>query len=124
MPRNIKIKAGQVEIAAELNDSITAQAIINALPIKAVAQRWGGEVYFSIPVSAELESPSRDVLEAGQLAYWPTGRALCLFFGPTPASKADEIRAASAVNIVEKMTGDWSGVWDVSDGAGIIVESA
>jgi hypothetical protein len=83
----------------------------------------GGEIYFSIPVEVELESDSRDVLEAGELGYWPTGCAFCIFFGPTPASEADEIRAASAVNIIGTIKGDLSQLSNVPDGALVCIEA-
>jgi hypothetical protein len=104
------------------NNSVTEKVIFNALPIRAQGQRWGGEIYFNIPVSCELEEDSREVLEEGELGYWPPGRAFCIFFGPTPASGGDEIRAASAVNIVGRMKGDLSGLWDVPDGAEVCIE--
>jgi hypothetical protein len=122
MPERILIKASEIAFEAELNDSMTGKAIYGALPIRAKAQRWGGEIYFSIPVSCELEEDSRDVLEEGELGYWPPGQAFCIFFGPTPASGGDEIRAASAVNIVGRMKGDLSGLWDVPDGAEVCIE--
>jgi hypothetical protein len=124
MPQKIKITADKVVVEAELDDSATAKSIVDVLPIKANARRWGGEIYFPILVTAALEDTSREVLEAGELGYWPTGKAFCMFFGPTPASDGDEIRAASAVNIVGKMKGDWSGLWDVADGADVLIESA
>lgn len=123
MPKAIKITAGQTQFEAELNDSPAAQAVYDALPIKAKGSRWGGEIYFTIPVEAELEADSREVLEAGELGYWPTGSAFCIFFGPTPASQADEIRAASAVNIIGKLKGDLSQLWDVPNGADILIEA-
>ena len=123
MPKAIKITAGQVQLEAEINDTPTAKSIVEALPIKARGQRWGGEIYFSIPVQAELESGSRDVLEEGELGYWPTGNAFCIFFGPTPASTGDEIRAASAVNIIGKIKGDCSQLWNVPDGADVLIEA-
>lgn len=123
MPKTITIAAGQVTVAAELNDSPTAKSIFGTLPIRAGAQRWGGEIYFTIPVTAELEDDSRDVLKAGELGYWPPGNAFCIFFGPTPASGGDEIRAASAVNIVGKIAGDPSRLWEVADGAEILIEA-
>ena len=124
MANKIKIKAGDIQMEAELNDSLTAKSIADALPIKSEANRWGGEIYFSIPITAELESDSREVLEEGELAFWPPGNAFCIFFGKTPASQGNEIRAASAVNIVGKISGDWSGLWDIPDGAGIVIEKA
>ncbi len=122
MSEKITITAGKVMVDAELNESRTAKAIAEALPIQAKAQRWGAEIYFSIPVSYELEADSREVMEAGELGYWPPGKAFCIFFGPTPASQSNEIRAASAVNVVGKMKGDWSELWDVPDGADVCVE--
>jgi hypothetical protein len=124
MGQAIKITAGQVEVEAELNDGLTAKAVAEKLPIKGVGNRWGGEVYFSIPVTADLEDDSREVLEAGELGYWPTGKAFCIFFGPTPASRGDEIRAASAVNILGKVKGEVSELWEVPDGADVLVEAA
>jgi len=124
MAQKIKITAGKVRLEAELNDSPTAKAIFNALPIKAKANRWGGEIYFTIPVEVELEAGAREVLETGELGYWPTGNAFCMFFGKTPASKKNEIRAASAVNVIGKIKGDLSELWDVADGADVIIEAA
>jgi hypothetical protein len=124
MPQKIEIVAENVKVEAELNDSPTAKKIISNLPIKALAQRWGGEIYFTIPVTAELESDSREVLEAGELGFWPTGNAFCIFFGPTPMSQSDEIRAASDVNIIGKIKSDWTGLWDVPSGSDIMIKMA
>ena len=120
----IKITAGQVVVEAELNDSNTAKKIAGALPIKANGNRWGGEIYFAIDVQAELEDGARDVLEKGELGYWPTGNAFCIFFGPTPASRGDEIRAASAVNIIGKINSNIDDLWDIEDGAEVLIEQA
>ncbi len=122
MSEEIVLKVGSNVFEAELNDSVTGKAIYGALPIRAKGQRWGGEIYFDIPVSCELEEDSREVLEEGELGYWPPGKAFCIFFGPTPASGGDEIRAASAVNIVGRMKGNLSGLWDVPDGAEVFIE--
>ena len=122
MPERILIKASGFNFEAELDESVTGKAIYGALPIRVKGQRWGGEIYFSIPVSCELEEDSREVLEEGELGYWPPGTAFCIFFGPTPASGGDEIRAASAVNIVGRMKGDLSGLWDVPDGVEVCIE--
>ncbi len=124
MGQAIKITAGQVEVEGELNDGPAAKAVTEKLPIKGTGNRWGGEIYFSIPVTAELEEGSREVLESGELGYWPSGKAFCIFFGPTPASRGDEIRAASAVNIIGKVKGNLSQLWDVPDGADVLIEPA
>ena len=123
MSKTIQIIAKNVQVKAELNDSPTAQSIINALPIETLAKRWGGEIYFSIDVEATLEEDSRDVLEAGELAFWPPEKCFCIFFGPTPTSQGDEIIAASDVNIIGKMKSDWSGLWDVPNGGWIMIKA-
>ena len=122
MQHYIQITAGTTQIKAELYNTPTAQEIIKALPIKSQVNRWGGEIYFTIPVSVPLEEDSRDVLDPGELGYWPTGNAFCVFFGPTPASQADECRAASNVNVFGKVIGDLSPLWDAEDGTKVMVE--
>ncbi len=118
----ITLIAGSRRFSAELNESVTGKAIATALPIEGQGQRWGGEIYFTIPVNCQLQADSRDILEAGELGYWPTGQAFCIFFGTTPAAERDEIRAASNVNVVGKVTGDLSGLWDVANGQRITIE--
>ena len=84
MPTSISITAGHVEVKAELNDTRTAKAIADALPIDARVHRWGGEIYSTIPVQMELEKGAREVVKAGELGYWPDGDAFCIFFGRDP----------------------------------------
>ena len=104
--RRIRITAGEVSAPAQLNDSTTARMIWDALPIERSGNTWGDEIYFEIPVSAPLEPDAREVVEMGDLGYWPTGSAFCIFFGSTPMSRGDEIRPASAVNVIGKIEGD------------------
>jgi hypothetical protein len=103
--RKIKITAGKITATAELDNGHTAGAIWNALPIEARGNTWGDEIYFSIPVTCKPEAP-REVVEMGDLGYWPPGSAFCIFFGPTPASHGDEIRPASPVNVFGRVEGD------------------
>jgi hypothetical protein len=119
MVRRIVITAGQAQFRAQLNDTATALAVLEALPVEARASRWGGEIYFAIPVEAGLESGAREVVEAGELGYWPPGSAFCIFFGRTPASGGDEIRAASPVNILGRIEGGLDELWKVPDGAAV-----
>jgi len=96
MPTQITITAGQSVFTAELNDTPTARAIAEALPIESSASRWGDEYYFAIDVHANGdETPQRDVFRVGELGFWPPGNAFCVFFGPTPASKENEPRMAN-----------------------------
>jgi len=121
MARAIRITAGSVSAEARLNESKTAGAIWDALPIEAKGQTWGDEIYFDIGLTAAPEAP-REVVDLGDLAYWPPGRAFCIFFGPTPASRGDECRAASAVNVVGKLQGDPAVFKKVRSGARVTIE--
>jgi hypothetical protein len=103
--RTIVITAGTVSAEAQLNESATATAVWDALPIDAKGETWGDEIYFDIGLTVGPESPA-DVVEVGDLGYWPPGRAFCIFFGPTPMSQGDEIRPASPVNLVGRVVGD------------------
>jgi hypothetical protein len=121
--RAIRIIAGDVSARAHLDESGTATAIWESLPIQARAQTWGDEIYFDIGIDAGPESP-RDVVESGDLGYWPPGHALCIFFGPTPMSRGDEIRPASAVNVVGRVAGDPTIFKAVRAGTRITIERA
>ncbi|MGQ9602649.1 MAG: cyclophilin-like fold protein [bacterium] len=103
--RPIKIKIGEIEIEAELNQSRTAKLVWEALPFEGTGQMWGEEIYFRIPVDAELESPKK-IVEPGDIGYWPAGNAFCIFYGPTPASKGMEIVPASPVDVIGKVKSD------------------
>jgi hypothetical protein len=124
MEKKIKIKAGNVEAEGWLNDSATAQKIWEALPIEAQANTWGEEIYFSIPVKAPLEKDAQELVNLGDLGYWPEGKGFCIFFGPTPISRGKEIRPASPVNIIGKVIGDPQIFKKVPAGAKIIIERA
>jgi len=119
--RRIRIVAGDVEVFATLLDNRTADAVWNALPFEAAANTWGDEIYFSIPVSLG-EEDGREVVDPGDLGYWPPGKAFCIFWGPTPASRGTEIRPASRVNVFGKVEGDPKVFDRVPSGARIVVE--
>lgn len=102
----IRITVGEVALEAELNDTATAAKIGAALPIRTSFNTWGDEIYFAIPVDAELDDSAQEVVEIGDLGYWPPGRAFCIFFGLTPVSEPGRIMPASAVNVIGKVVGD------------------
>lgn len=105
MPRDISIIIGGETVAAELNDSETAKAIATRLPIETGFSTWGDEIYFSIPVKKGTEN-GKEVVEMGELGYWPPGNAFCIFYGATPGSTEDHIEPASPVNPIGKIKGD------------------
>ena len=113
------------EVFAEFTDESpeTARAIWDALPLEARASTWGDEIYFMIPLDADAEDP-KEIVEIGDLGYWPPGSAFCIFFGPTPASRGDEIRPASPVNVVGRIEGEPRVFTNVSSRDLIRVEKA
>lgn len=119
--RIIQIASGSVTVTAQLADTPTADAIWNALPITGEVNTWGDEIYFSIPVTLELEQGAAEVVECGALGYWPSGSAFCIFFGPTPVSRPGEIRPASAVNVFGKVIGDTAVLKRIRPGSRIVV---
>jgi uncharacterized protein len=99
----IEIVFNNIVIESVLNDSLTAQKILKTFPIKSGINLWGEEVYFEIPVVAELEN-GKELMDIGEIAFWPPGNAFCIFFGPTPVSRDKRPRAASSVTLIGKMT--------------------
>ena len=119
--RKILISAGEITATAVLKENPTADAVWKALPLEARANTWGDEIYFDIPVQIKEADDASDVVNMGDLGYWPLGKAFCIFFGLTPASRNNEIRAASAVNVFGSVEGDATIFKKVSDGAVIKV---
>ena len=112
---------GSIEAKLTEENPETVKKIYESLPIKGTANLWGDEIYFSIPVQIQAEN-AKTVVELGDLAYWPPGNAFCIFYGPTPMSRENEIRPASAVNVFGKISGDPQVFKKVRNGEKIIVE--
>ena len=124
MERKIKIIVGTIVAEAHLFNTSTANAIWNSLPLESRCNLWGDEIYFTIPLSHGLEKDAREIVEKGDIGYWPQGPAFCIFFGPTPISKGNEIRPASAVNVFGKVIGDSTIFKQVSSDTLVRVETA
>ena len=120
MKRKIKITVGKLELEAWLNETKTAARVFEALPINSSVNTWGDEIYFTIPVTADPED-AKELVSLGDIAYWPPGKAMCIFFGKTPISKGDEIRPASPVNIIGKVEGDYKLLRKAKEGEEIII---
>lgn len=122
--RDILIRVGDVAIRARLLDTATADQIWRTLPIYSRAQTWGQEVYFGAPLSVNREAGARDVVEAGEIAYWPDGDAIAIGFGPTPISRNGEIRLASPCNVWARALDDVTVLKSVQAGERIAVMEA
>ena len=99
MRRQIKIIVGELEVEAWLNETETATKLLGILPLTSTVNLWGDEIYFSIPLEAEPEN-AREIVNIGDIAYWPPGKAMCIFLGLTPVSTGKEIKPASPVNVI------------------------
>ena len=119
----IAIRIGTFSMEAELNETPTAQKIAAALPLRAPFNTWGDEIYFAIPVDADLDDSAQDVVELGDLGYWPPGKAWCIFFGQTPVSQPGKIMPASAVNVIGKVLGEATQFKTVMGEREVIVEA-
>ena len=123
MSRAIRLRVGELEYEAQLNDSETAQAIDGSLPIECIGSRWGDEHYSRIDVQMTEAADARSEMAVGELAYWPPGTAFCIFFGPTPASFGTEPRAASAVNPIGHISEDCSELVELDHSEPIVIEA-
>ena len=123
MPEII-ISTRDLSLRAELNDSPTARLICDALPIEGSVNVWGDEIYFEIPVSADSEPDARQDVEVGELGYWPTGSAFCIFYGPTPVSTSNQPRAYSPVNIIGRVLDDATRFRGTNNGSPIQITAA
>jgi hypothetical protein len=116
---DLRVTVDDHELEAEWTGKnlTTREAIADALPLEGDATRWGDELYFRTPVDVPAEDARAEV-PVGAIAYWPQGNAVCLFWGPTPASEGDEPRAASPVNVVAELS-DVS-VLETLDGGAVV----
>lgn len=112
----IRIKWPKGELTAELDDSVTARALVAALPATSRANTWGEEVYFSLPVSVKKEKTAVEVVPPGTVCFWVEGSSLALPYGPTPVSRGGECRLVTAVNVLGKIEGDPRALAGIHDG--------
>ena len=120
---HIRIQIGEIEIYGTVNDADVAKSVVSVLPINSSFNTWGDEIYFPIPIELDI-TDGQEVVLAGDIAYWPPGHALCIFYGQTPASRDGEIRAASEVYVIGNIQGDADVLKSADKGAKISIELA
>lgn len=120
--KKVLITCGRLSFNAELFDTKTVQLIIDETPLNGKVNIWGDEIYFPVSFTAELEKDALEEIEVGTLAYWPPGKAFCIFFGPTPVSTSSKPRGYSPVNVIGKIHGNLEDLRTISPGESIKVE--
>ena len=120
--RKIIISTENLRMEAILAEGSSADIFWNTLPITGRANTWGDEIYFNVNLQMPLDDDASDIVESGDIAFWPPGSAFCIFFGRTPASLGDEVRAASAVNVLGKIDGDEREFRSVASGTEVRLE--
>ena len=118
----IKIKFLNNFIIVELNNSDTAKKIYASCPIKSLTNTWGNEIYFETAIKVKKDKTAKDIINLGEIAYWVEGSSIVIGFGPTPISKADEIRLVTKANIIGKTKSNLSSLGMVNSGEIVIVE--
>ena len=121
--KQITIQAGDLKMLGQLNDSETAQAVWDSLPVTGSASVWGDEIYFDLPVKHSEAADAVAEVEVGTLGYWPPGSAFCIFFGPTPDSTSDKPKAYSPVNILGQVIGDATLFKSVKSGQAVTISA-
>ena len=120
----IKISWEKGNVFGVLTDTLTANKVLKVLPCSSLANTWGEEVYFSVPVSAVLDADAQQIVPPGTICLWVEGQSLAIPFGPTPISQGNECRLVTKVNVLGKLEGDPRVLTSIRDGDDIRVEVA
>ncbi len=117
----VKFKVKDKEFKGNFNSTKTAKAIYEKLPIISRVNTWGDEIYFDIRLKLPSENPTLDV-RIGDIAYWPEGSCMCIFFGPTPVSTNKNPKPASEVTVIGDTSADIKLLKFIKDEDKILVE--
>jgi hypothetical protein len=124
MSTKIRIIVEDVKLEAELFDTPCAQRVAGLLPLEATPNVWGDEFYFEIALEHGLDGTATTDVEVGDIGFWAPGRALAIFFGPTPMSAGTKPVPASAVNLVGRITDNAAFLKRVKEAKRISIQSA
>tara|TARA_B100001094_G_scaffold282372_1_gene294421 strand:- start:725 stop:1096 length:372 start_codon:yes stop_codon:yes gene_type:complete len=120
--RKVILKCKETKLVLDLRETITADIIYNALPLKSKVQKWGDEIYFETGLSIELESDAKSIVNIGEIAFWNSGSAIAIGYGKTPISKGNEIRLISPCNIWADSKFEKSCIENIKENETIILE--
>ena len=120
--KKCKITIDKIIFEVVLFNSPTANKIWNSLPISSNIKTWGKEIYFYTDVVANKEPNAKSRVELGEIAYWPSGKAIAIGFGKTPISQKDEIRLADDCNIWGETNFDLKKLENIAEGQPIKIE--
>ena len=120
--KKLILKIGPISLVAELANTPTAKEILNHVPFSSSVNTWGDEIYFDTPISVAKEANAKDIVEAGELAFWVEGSCIAIGFGPTPISQGNEIRLAAQTNIWGQSLTDVKLLSKAKDGDPVSVE--
>ncbi|WP_316504593.1 cyclophilin-like fold protein [Nitrosopumilus sp.] len=115
----VKISNHNNPIHLELDDTAspnTVNEFMKNLPFTVDLNVWGEEVYTSESPIVQTEENSKHLVELYDVAYWPTGKTICLFYGFTPIGKPEEITPASPVNVIGKIISPEKNILDDLNG--------
>lgn len=105
----IHLQIGHTRFPVALYDSTASRSLFSVLPQTISMYSWGNEYYGELPITLDYAGDKlQDIFQPGEIALWPEGNAICVFFGPTPISHADECRMASDGVALGKIIGDFS----------------
>ena len=120
--RKVILKCKEIKLVLELRETLTADIIYRALPLKSKVQKWGDEIYFETGLSIELESDAKSIVNIGEIAFWNSGSAIAIGYGKTPISKGNEIRLISPCNIWADSKFEKSCIENIKENETIILE--
>ena len=120
MKHTVKMKISSLpEIILELDDTHSPKTVdefVKKLPFTVDLNVWGDEIYTSESPISQPEENAKSPVKLNDVAYWPTGKAICLFYGSTPIGKKGEITPASPVNIIGTIISPDKTILDKIDG--------
>ena len=115
----IQMVVNSITVDLELdaaNSPKTVESFLQNLPFEVDLNVWGEEIYTSSSPIDMVEENAKSPVSINDVAYWPTGKAICLFYGPTPIGNEGEIVPASPVNVVGKIIEPDKAILKIADG--------